>query len=325
MTLPESSESVGEQVRQHRPVETCDGDQIQRLRDALEQQCPLEAAERSAQPPRSWRQVPSNRIRRARHAGTLALRFVQRYADVVQTRGGPAIAERSRHPLRALAILVVAAIGTFAVSTVAVSAMGASVPQLPAVQFPFSKFAFSGSVHSVTPKTTNVTSYALGFHSAFTLAAGSDGLVDPATNALGDVKIQQDVAYPVANPGGSVVGPVGLPFSSDTLSLIIIVRGSCFTKNAAGAFAFTGDTKCVTADLVLQGSSYDVSSLLGSVKGTFTPSSTVPGRWTGTIAATFTDPGYTFPVATLGPGGQTSFSIGNDGASGPTKRVAFGA
>jgi hypothetical protein len=226
-------------------------------------------------------------------------------------------------PARAIAILAGAGVAAFAISTAAVSSAttGASVPSAT-FKYPFAKFSFTGGV--TTSRPARPSTFSLTFNTAFTLAKGSPGVVSNGT--LENITIAERVAYPVpaAKAAATFVGPAQLPFSSESLALIIVVKGSCFIATPNGSYVFRGSLTCVTATLKLGIKSYKASSLLKSINATFTPDPTGAPNWKGSLTATFASPGYTFPVATLGSGGGTTLAIGPNGATKATRSIAFG-
>jgi hypothetical protein len=239
-----------------------------------------------------------------------------RWGGPVRIRGSSA---------RAIAILAGAAAAAFAVSTAAVSSATTQFsPRVAAVKYPFPTFSFNGGVSTPTP--SNPTSFSLTFTSTFTLAANSPGIVNTTTGTLDNVVVKEKVTYPV--PAGlsaaQLVGPAALPFSSESLTLTVNVAGSCFVPNGNGGYAFRGSlSTCVTSTLTLGKTNYSVSSLLTSVNGTFTPPPPAGGGGTGSLTASFSNPGYTFPVATLGTGGGTTLQIGLNGGTAATQSVSF--
>jgi hypothetical protein len=222
---------------------------------------------------------------------------------------------------RAIAILAGAAAVAFGVSTAAVSSASTTVsPASPTVLYHFASFSFSGSV--ATPQPARPSTFSLSFLTTFKLASNSPGIVNKSTGTLDNVVIAEQVSYPV--PGGRFVGPVRLPFSSEKLRLVVAIKGTCFVPNPVGGYMFKGGVKCAAATLTLGPKSYNVSALLRSIIGTFKPP--LPGglpAWSGSLTAGFVNPGYTFPVATLGSGGFTSLLIGLNGASVPTRSISF--
>ena len=222
---------------------------------------------------------------------------------------------------RAIAILAGAGAAAFAVSTAAVSSATTSLsPPGITVKHPFASFSFSGGVSTSRP--SHPSTFTLTFSTQFALASNSPGIVNQNTGTLDAVTITERVGYPV--PGGSLVGPVRLPFKTEKLALVVAIAGRCFVlEPASGMYAFTGSLKCATATLSLGSKTYRVGSLLRSIRGEFTPPGPASADWTGSLTATFASPGYTFPVATLGSGGGTSLIIGSNGATVGTKSVVF--
>jgi hypothetical protein len=221
---------------------------------------------------------------------------------------------------RAIAILTGACVAAFVISTAAVSS--ATTNQAPAgaaVQFPFAKFSFTGGVSTPTP--SKPSTFKLTVTSSFTLSPKSPGIASPASGTLDNVTFTEQVSYPV--PGGSFVGPVRLPFRSQTLQLTVGIKGTCFVPTPTGGFEFRGNLKCVTSSLKLGSKTYKVSALLTSVGGTFTRSPTGAPVWSASLHAGFKNPGYTFPVATLGSGGFTSLTIGRNGGKLATSSITF--
>ncbi len=227
---------------------------------------------------------------------------------------------------RAIAILAGAGIVAFAVSTAAVSSATTSggVPAI-SVKYHFTSFTVTGGVS--TGSASNPSTFSLSFTTSFSLPANSPGIVDNATGTLDAVSVQERVSYPIpaGRAAAQLVGSVQLPFSSQHLALVVAIKGSCFVSSpASGGYVFRGTVKCATATLTLGGKSYKASSLLRSVTGSFTPvASGAAGEWNGSLGATFANPGYTFPVATLGSGGGTSLIIGSNGGSVGTRSITF--
>jgi hypothetical protein len=221
---------------------------------------------------------------------------------------------------RAFGILAGACAAAFVISTAAVSSATTNqAPAGPAVQFPFAKFSFTGGVSTQTP--SKPSTFSLTFKTSFTLSPKSPGITSPASGTLDNVAFTEQVSYPV--PGGQFVGPVRLPFRSQTLQLTVAIKGTCFIPTPTGAFEFRGSLKCVTSSLKLGSKTYRVSALLTSVGGTFTPSATGAPVWSASLHAGFKNPGYTFPVATLGSGGSTSLTIGPNGGKLATRSITF--
>ena len=222
--------------------------------------------------------------------------------------------------IRAIAILASAGAAAFAISTAAVSSATTSQVSAPtAAKFPFTKFSFVGGVSTSAPAKPKT--FALTFKTSFTLSPNSPGIVDPTTGTLDNVAITEQVAYPV--PGGGFVGPVRLPFRSETLALGVTLKGTCFIAQPTAGYEFRDSQGCVTSTLKLGSKTYKVSALLVTCDGSVVPNPTGAQQWTSSLRATFRNPGYTFPVATLGSGGFTALTIGPNGGKLHTRSVAF--
>jgi hypothetical protein len=225
----------------------------------------------------------------------------------------------------AIAILAGAGTAAFAVSTATVSSAttNVSAPSL-AVKYHFPSFSFTAGVSTSNP--SRPSTFSLSFSASFAVAATSPGIVNTTTGTLDGVTVAERVSYPVPASRAAVplVGPVALPFASERLALVVAIKGRCFVPNpASGAFVFNGTVKCVTATLRLGSKTYNLSSLLRSITGSFSLVDPAGLDWKGALTATFANPGFTFPVATLGSGGGTSLIIGPIGASLRTRAVTF--
>ena len=81
--------------------------------------------------------------------------------------------------------------------------------------------------------------------------------------------------------------------------------------------------QCVTSTLKLGSKTFKVSALLVTCDGSVVPNPAAGNQWTASLGATFKNPGYTFPVATLGSGGFTALTIGGNGGKLGTRTIAF--
>lgn len=224
---------------------------------------------------------------------------------------------------RAIAILAGAAVAAFAVSTAAVSSATTHASLSPAAfKYPFTSFSFTGGVSTATP--SNPTTFSLNFTTSFALSANSPGIVNLQTGTLDTVTIKEQISYPISG-ALQAVGPAALAVSSKKLTLLVAAAGKCWTLQASsGQYVFNGSLSCMTATLTLGTTSFNVASMLTSVSGSFTPPNPASGtEGTGSETATFSNPGYTFPVATLGSYGGTSLQIGGNGANVATQSVTF--
>jgi hypothetical protein len=222
----------------------------------------------------------------------------------------------------AVAILALVGTAAFVVTTLAVSSASTAAPKAGlSFEHRFSAFSFTGSVTTSRPRRPR--SFTLNFATAFTLAPDAPGVVNETDKTLGTLRVQEAVRYPVPS-SNDFVGPARLPFGSRALRLRMRIRGACFRADPNGSYTFRGEAReCAAASLALGKRSFNVISLLRRISGSFTPTSTDQRSWRGTLSATFRNPGYTFPVATLGRRGGTSFVIGKSGGSAATQSVSF--
>ena len=236
-----------------------------------------------------------------------------------------------RSKVNALVVLGAAGLGAFALSTAAVTAAGPAVASSSAASpYPFTNLSLTGGVR---PSAANA--FSLDFTTTFTLSPDSPGITAPnpdiaaatQTPPLANVTLEDSVSYPVPSGGSEQsVGPVGLPFTTQTLKLSVQLSGNCFVKqlNAKSQVMYVlqgSPSACAAATLTLSDNSYDVSSLFDSVAATFTQ--TWPQTWKGVISANFENPGYAFPVSSLGGGGGTSLRIGPNGGDASTRAAGF--
>lgn len=145
-------------------------------------------------------------------------------------------------------------------------------------------------------------------------------------NERPDVVIAQRIRYPVlAETQTDFIGPVGLPFDSEELALVINLAGPCFDEE--GVFQFGNDeqldVKCADAKLVLGDEAFDASELLTKLKGKVWHT----GRYKATVKmhfqASFADPGYPFPITSIGDGSETTVMYGPFGGTTDVRRVSF--
>lgn len=222
------------------------------------------------------------------------------------------------------AVLILAIVGAaaFAVCTLAVSSASSRASRTAlSIDTRFSVFSFDGSVGTGSP--ADPKTFTLSFDTEFRLAEDAPSVINEDRNSLKAIHIQEAVRYPVPS-SKDFVGPAKLPFGSRSLTLNVGIRGFCFPADPNGSYTFNGKVgECATASLVLGEKRYKIASLLKSISGSFRPSSTDDRGWTGQLSATFRNPGYTFPVATLGRAGGTTFVIGKNGGRAATRSISF--
>jgi hypothetical protein len=222
----------------------------------------------------------------------------------------------------AVLILTLVGAAAFVVCTLAVSSASTRVQSAALkIDHRFSVFSFEGSVGTDAP--VNPKTFTLSFGTEFRLAENGPSVINEDRNSLKAIHIQEAVRYPVPS-SKDFVGPAKLPFGSRSLTLNVGIRGFCFPADANGSYSFNGKVgECATASLVLGQKRYKIASLLQSISGSFRPSAQDGRNWTGQLSATFRNPGYTFPVATLGRAGGTTFVIGKNGGRANTRSISF--
>lgn len=139
-----------------------------------------------------------------------------------------------------------------------------------------------------------------------------------------DVVIHQSIHYPllVLDDQIDFVGPAGLPFESHELALGITLAGECF-EDGEFVFDHKADVRCAGALLTLGDVAFEVGDLLTAVKGRVW----LTGRQGDTVKmrfhATFADPGYPFPITSLGEGSETTVLFGPFGGTDEVRKVSF--
>lgn len=230
-----------------------------------------------------------------------------------------------------ISVLTVAAIsvGVFVSSGMALQGVTADTGDLLSDDVkPFDSLETSGSVK--VKDVRGEQSYRLRFRATFTLP--DDVVVNQAQalgdeqGALPDIVIEEAVRYPtLAVDQVDFVGPVALPFRSQELVLRVEFLGDCLTADAKGRMSFgDSDPKCVRASLALDDEGFDVSDLLTSVEGRLWPVGRDKAKWKASFKATFLDPGYAFPIASLGDGSRMTLMVGPYGGTTEVSRISFG-
>lgn len=140
-----------------------------------------------------------------------------------------------------------------------------------------------------------------------------------------DVVIHQVTRLPTFDgPNDQVdfVGPLQLPFGSEALALQIVLSGQCFDQD--GVFhAGKGDVRCAEAKLTLGGESFFVDELLKAVEGRVWRTGRDGEVVRMHFDASFGNPGYGFPIASLGEGSETTVLWGPFGGTAEVRKVSF--
>lgn len=228
---------------------------------------------------------------------------------------------RSRPALLGVLLVAAVALAVFATSSIAVSSVtSAGDDLLPQDVVPVASVRTSGAVKIV--EDDGELEYKLSLKATLQMRQ-----VD-ARAALADehpdIVIHESIRYPALALDDQVefVGPVGLPFGSEELALTIALAGGCFDDDGRFALGKT-DVRCADAKLTLGGEAFDVSDLLTELEGRVWRT----GRDQATVKmkfdASFADPGYPFPIASLGDGSTISVTFGPFGGTSEVRRVSF--
>lgn len=235
---------------------------------------------------------------------------------------------RSRPAVLSVLTVLAISVGVFVSSGLALQGVTAPTEDLLSDDIdPFDSLKTSGSVKVKDQRGERT--YHLNFRATFTLG---DDVADQATalhdeqGGLPDVVIEEEVLYPtLAVDQVDFVGPVALPIRSQALVLRVEISGDCLTLGNRGRMSLGEfDPKCVGASLALAGEGFDVSDLLQSVEGRLWRVGRDKATWKASFKAIFEDPGYSFPIASLGEGSRMTLVVGQYGGSTEVSRIIFG-
>ncbi len=229
----------------------------------------------------------------------------------------------SRSAVLSLVVVVAVALAAFASASFAVQGVTTTGDVLTDDIKPVESLRMSGAV-KVDDRRGDRT-YKMSFQATLRMhrndapiAQGDD------TGNWPDVVIHQSIRYPV--PGGDqveFVGPVGLPFDSEELALRIGLLGACFDADGRFVPDTQVDARCSGASLTLGDETFDVGDLLTAVDGrvwrTGRDGATVKMK----LSAAFADPGYPFPITSLGDGSTITVMFGPFGGTTEVGRVSF--
>lgn len=232
---------------------------------------------------------------------------------------------RSRPAVLSVLLVVAVALAVFASSSFAVSSVTAAGDELLTDDvLPFESVRISGAVKVDDRK--GETSYKLSFKATLQMR-----LVDART-ALADeqagwpdVVIHESIRYPTLALDDQLefVGPVGLPFDSEELALTIGLAGACFDEDGAFEFGAKADVRCAAAKLTLGDVAFDVSDLLTKLEGRVWRTGQDRTVVKMKFDASFADPGYPFPITSLGDGSTMTVMFGPFGGTAEVRRVSF--
>ncbi len=222
-----------------------------------------------------------------------------------------------------LLLVVSVAFGVFAASSFAVSGVSAGTAELLQDDvIRLESVKTSGSVK--VDHRRGEKAYRLKFRATLEMGENRGDAALQDQHAMPDVVIHQSIRYPLLALDDQIefVGPVGLPFDSHELALGIVLAGACF-EDGDFVFDHKADVRCVGAQLTLGDVAFEVGDLLTAVRGRVWRT----GRDGATVKmkfdATFADPGYPFPITSLGEGSETTVRFGPFGGTSHVQRVSF--
>lgn len=181
-----------------------------------------------------------------------------------------------------------------------------------------------GSVKPFERKGTS--GYALSFTATFTPAPDSEQELVAFDGAVPDLVMRQSIVYPTHSDDQEFVGPMKLPFSSQTLALTVRMSGKCFEPvGQEGGYRLDGfSADCTQAALALGDESYPVTDLFIDVDSRLQMVGKDGATWRWRTTARFEDPGYGFPIVSLGQGGSTMVVVGDMAGMTEVGQVSFG-
>ncbi len=170
-----------------------------------------------------------------------------------------------------------------------------------------------------------VSGYSLDFTATFTPAPDGEEQLAEIDGSVPDLVMVQSMSYPTLSDRKEFVGPVQLPFESQTLQLRVEMNGECFEPvGKDGGYRLKGfDSKCTEAWLSLGDQSFNVSELFIDLDSRLKAVGRDGQTWMWRATATFEDPGYGFPIVSLGQGGSTAVVVGDMGGVTGTGKVRF--
>ena len=224
---------------------------------------------------------------------------------------------RSRPAFLGILLVLALSVGVFASSSLALQDVSVAQEELLGEEVrPFSLLRTSGGVKANNPAEPAV--YRMSFRAVLGVGEGEELVPD---QRMGDVIFEQTMEYPVLSDPQSFVGPVGLPFASEHLGIQVIIPGDCFVLDDRKVFR-VADRRCGKGVLTLGGQAFDVTELLRKVDVRLRALNEQGTKWVLWAEASFNQPGYGFPIATLGGGGSTLI-IGDFGGTTLLRSINF--
>lgn len=232
---------------------------------------------------------------------------------------------RSRPAVLGILLVVAVSVAVFATSSLALPGTAAPDEEVMADARPFDSLKTSGSLRVFEKR--GETTYRLNFKATFTIgddAAGAGPSLWAEPGMLPDVLIDQRILSPRVVDQVAFVGAVGFPFESAETGLRVQITGDCFTAEKATRLVLADDAaECVEAMLTVDDRGFEVGELLKSVEGRLWQVGKDGMTWKIRFDAEFSDPGYAFPITSIGEGSTTMFRLGDFGGMTEVRRVRF--
>lgn len=242
---------------------------------------------------------------------------------------------RASAVITSIGVVVAVALGVFASASFATEGLVTQQSDLLTDEVqPMPSLKTRGGVKAVTHK--GVDGYRLSFTATFTAPQDAASARVLADGGLPQLTMRQSISFPTLSGDQEFVGPVRLPFASETLGLDVVMNptkgevdgetnGECFEPFGKDGYRMRGFKQgCTLAFLSLGDEQFDVTDLFIDVDSRVQMVGRDGTTWMWRTTATFEDPGYAFPIVSLGRGGSTEVVIGDMYGSADVGKVSFG-
>lgn len=229
---------------------------------------------------------------------------------------------RTSSLVTSVGLVVAVTVGVFASASFATGDLVSEKEQLYGDDVkPMAELKARGGVKSVV--RDGERTYTLDFTAVFTPAADSEQGVG-VDDGLPDLTMRQTISYPTLSGDQEFVGPVRLPFASESLGLDVHMAGECFEPQGRKGYVMKEfDPKCVQAFLSLGDRTFKVTDLFIDARSSVKPIGKDGASWMWKSTARFADPGYAFPIVSLGQDGSIEVLIGDMWAVADIGKVNF--
>lgn len=235
--------------------------------------------------------------------------------------------------ITSIGLVVAVGLGVFASASFATAGLVTQQSDVPTDDAkPMAELRTRGGVKPVV--RNGVSAYRLDFTAVFTPPPDSENRLGEDGWVVPTLTMVQAVEFPTVSGDEESVGPLQLPFTSETLALKVVMneqRGDdvkdqreCFAPAGRKGYRMKSfDANCVQAWLTLGGKDFRVTELFMDVDSSLMRVGK-DGAWMWRTKAIFEDPGYAFPIVSLGQGGSTNVWIGDMYGRAEVGKVSFG-